>query len=69
MTNKNQMLSNNLHLSYQFTDRGGSKVYLAFHEDDRTTRMRPLFQVRIHPDSVEILPEPITEEDDDESTI
>ena len=56
----------NLHLQYMFTDRGGSKVYMAFHEDDRNCRIRPRFEIRIHPDNVEILPEPTTEVDDDD---
>ena len=53
------MDDSNLHLEYKFTDRGGSRVYIAFHEDDRSTRHRPLFEIRIHPDSIEILPEPV----------
>ena len=61
------MDDSNLHLEYKFTDRGGSRVYMAFHEDDRNCRIRPLFEIRIHPDSVVILPEPVdpTLEDDD----
>jgi hypothetical protein len=63
------METENLHLQYMFTDRGGSLVYTAFYEDDRNQRMHPRFQIRIHPDNVVMLPDPpdpALEDDDDD---